>query len=293
VEEVPPDVLAWAEAGLHCSVLTTDRMAGGIDAETFRLRLADGSEVVLRVTEVDHHEDIAYLARVLDLLATTAVPAPRHLAHATEVVAGGPPAMLQSLLGGDRSIPVEPEDAWLRGLVSTIERMHQVQAEPWMHDRAAVGWSNLADIAVDELSAGDRALFDVLRDRGPEAPLTPVFGHDDLWVGNTLRDGNNVVGVVDWGHAGIVSAARDATYCAVDASICYGLDVGDRLVDLFTAGCALQPEELLVWTARSVLSSRYFSEWLSGWNGLGVPVSHEQAERRRTELLDRTLARLG
>jgi hypothetical protein len=36
-----------------------------------------------------------------------------------------------------------------------------------------------------------------------------------------------------------------------------------------------------------------FAEWLPGWNGFGLSVTHEQAARRRTELLDRTLARLG
>jgi hypothetical protein len=108
-----------------------------------------------------------------------------------------------------------------------------------------------------------------------------------------LREGERVVGIVDWGHAGVVSAARDATYCAVDTSLCYGLAAGDRLVELFEARTTVDPEEMLVWAARSVLSSRFFAEWLAGWYGLGVPVTREQAARRRTELLDRTLARLG
>lgn len=293
MEAVPPDALAWAEASLDSKVYDVTRMAGGIDAQTFWLRLEARSDVVLRVTETDHHEDIEYLALILDHLAMTEVPAPRHLAHAVAVGADGPPAMLQSLLVGDRTIPVEPQDDWLQQLVETIARMQAVTTEAWMHDRATVRWADLPEIAGEELGAGDRLLTELLRDRGPAAPLTPVFGHDDFWVGNTLRHGSEIVGIVDWGHAGVVSAARDATYCAVDTSLCYGVEVGDRLLGHFAERFAVDPEEMLVWSARSVLSSRFFPEWLAGWNGLGMPVRREQAARRRTELLDRTLTRLG
>ena len=290
---LPVEVLAWVETQLGGAVVAVEPMAGGIDAQTFCVALADDSSVVLRVTEPNHHEDIGYLAQVLDLLATTPIPAPRRLAHAETISRGGPPAMLQTLLLGDRTIPVDPTDDWLCELATTITRMQAVALEPWMHDRAAVRWADLPEIAVGDLEPADRALLAALRDRGPDAPFRPVFGHDDFWVGNTLRAGVRVVGIVDWGHAGVVSAARDATYCAVDTSLCFGLEVGDRLLDLFCDQVTLDPEELLVWSARSVLSARFFPEWLSGWNGLGAPVTHEQAARRRTELLDRTLARLG
>ena len=289
----PDDVLAWAQSQLDSAVIAVARMAGGIDAQTFRLDLASGSSVVLRVTEPDHHEDLDYLARVLDLLADTLVPAPQHLARTMSAGDGGPPAMLQTLLVGDPTIPSAPDDAYLESLVTTIVCMQSLQVRTWMHDRISVRWADLDEMTGDGLSDGDRLLLGVLRERGRAAPCTPVFGHDDYWVGNSLRDGDRVVGLVDWGHAGVVSAARDATYCAVDTSICYGLDVGDRLMQRFAQQRQVDPEELLVWSARSVLASRYFPEWLAAWNGLGAPVSHAEAAGRRTELLERTLARLG
>jgi aminoglycoside phosphotransferase (APT) family kinase protein len=290
----PAEVLAWAESELGVTVADVEPMAGGIDAHTCRLTLVDGSHVVLRLTEPDHHEDVEYLAQLLDVLALTSVPSPRHLAHAVSVGAGGRPAMLQSLLPGDPTLPVEPTEAWLRELVGIVLQMQAVPVAEWMHDRASVRWRDLDD-PVELSGAGDRALLTGLRERGPAAPFSPVFGHDDFWAGNTLRDGERVVGVVDWGHAGVVSAARDVSYLVVDTSLCFGLDVGDRLVQMSqsTPQIEIAPEEMLVWMARSVLSSRYFAEWLPCWNGLGLPVTHEQAARRRTELLDRTLARLG
>ncbi len=293
MEAPSADALAWAEAQLDAGILRCERMAGGIDAHTFRLTLSDGSAVVLRVTEHDHHEDVDYLAQLLDLLACTSVPAPRRLAHTSAVGGAGPPAMLQTLLQGDPTLPVEPDDAWLGAFVETIRTLHAVPLATWMQDRASVRWRDRDVMADDTSSAGDHMLLETLLQRGPAAPFTAVFGHDDFWAGNTLRDGHRVVGIVDWGHAGIVSAARDLSYLVVDTSLCYGLDVGDRLIDLFTSMCEIDEEEMLVWTARSVLSSRLFAEWLPGWHGLGLPVTHEQVARRRTELLDRTLSRLG
>jgi len=291
--EAPPDVLAWAETALGDRIAGVTSMAGGIDAHTFRLSLERGDDVVLRITEPNHHEDIDYLGQVLDRLAQTSVPAPRRLAHTMSVGAGGVPVMLQTLLTGDPTIPVTPDDPWLDELVQTIARMQQVEPEPWMHDRAAVRWQELEQLPLHELSAGDRLLLGRLRELAASAPLTRVFGHDDFWPGNTLRDGQRVVGIVDWGHAGLVSAARDAVYCAVDTSICYGLEVGDRLLDLFARRITVHPDELLAWSARSVLASRFFTEWLPTWNGLGAQVRPEEAATRRADLLDRTLARLG
>jgi aminoglycoside phosphotransferase (APT) family kinase protein len=293
VEAAPAAAVAWAEEQLGAAVVAVERMAGGIDAQTFRLVPDVGSAVVLRITEPEHHEDIDYLARVLNLLDGTPVPAPRPLAHVLSMGGHGPPVMLQSLLPGDPTIPVEPDEAWLGDLAATIVRLQQIPLHDWMHDRARVRWADLDEISSQELSSGDRLLVDRLRECAPSAPFTPVFGHDDFWAGNTLRDGSRVVGIVDWGHAGVVSAARDLTYLAVDTSICYGLDVGDTLIDVSAPDLGAGPDEMLVWSARSVLSARFFSEWLTGWNGLGAPVTHEQAARRRTELLDRTLARLG
>jgi aminoglycoside phosphotransferase len=268
-------------------------MVGGIDAHMFRLSLAVGGDVVLRVTLPGGHDDVAYQARVLDVLSTTAVPAPRVIAHATAVGPAGHRVLLQTLLPGDPTIPLEPTDAWLSEIVAAIVALQSVPVAAWMADRVRVRWEALDAPDTGELSPADTQLLNSLRARRDATPLTRVFGHDDLWVGNTLRDGHRVVGIVDWGHAGVVSAARDVTYCAVDTSLCYGLDVGDRLVDVFSRQVFVDPEEMLVWSARCVFGSRYFPEWLPGWNGLGVPVRHEQAERRRTELLDRTLARLG
>src|SRR4051794_638363 len=120
MESPPAEVLAWAEGYLRSAVVTAQAMTGGIDAQMFRLSIADSSAVVLRVTEADHHEQIDYHVRVLDVLAPTEVPAPEHLAHASGLGPGGHTAMLMSMLPGDPTLPVEPDDAWLGQLVRTV-----------------------------------------------------------------------------------------------------------------------------------------------------------------------------
>ena len=293
VAEPPAGILAWAEAALDARVIGAHPLAGGLDAATFRLTVEGDDDVVLRVTTTDDHDDVAYQAQVLDQLAGTAVPAPRAIAFAEDVDPQGRRALLQTLLPGDPSLPVEPSDEWLSAIADAVVAMQALPVAPWMHDRVQVRWGKLDGPFFADLTGADDRLRHAVIARRDEVPLTPVFGHDDFWVGNSLRDGDRVVGIVDWGHAGVVSAARDVTYCAVDASLCYGLDVGDRLVELFRRRVEVDPAELLLWTGHSVLASRYFPEWITGWNGLGVPVRLEQAAQRRAELLERAVAQLG
>jgi aminoglycoside phosphotransferase len=294
VESPPADVLAWAESVVGDRVAGVQAMVGGLDAHMFRVATDGGTDVVLRITRDSEWEDVEHLALILEMLAPSDVPAPKLLGRGREVGAGAHPVLLQSLLPGDPSLPREPSEGWLRSLAETVVAIQAVRAPDWLPDRVDADWAELGDVDDDDdkLTDLDRRLLASLR-RYEVAHHGRVLGHNDLWVGNTLRDGDHVVGVVDWGDAGLISAARDVTYCAVDMSVCYGVAYGDRLVDAFRRQVDVGDEEVDLWTARAVVQSRWFVEWLKGWNGLGVPVQRDPAARRRAELLDRVLTRLG
>lgn len=292
MEQPPADVVAWAERQLDVRVVGTTPMSGGIDAHMFRLSLDGRSDVVLRISQGGDWDDIEQHSSNLRLLADTQVPAPQLLVVDPAVGDGRHPVMLQTLLPGDPSLPPEPTTAWLDSLAAMLLRIQAVDLQAWMPDRASYRWAQLDDEAEQELSGADVRLLQSLRNVRGRVPLTRVFVHDDFWIGNTLRAGDVVVGVVDWAPAGAGSAARDATYCAVDMSLCYGLDIGDSFLAGFRTEVDVPDEEVAAWTARAVLMSRHFAEWMSGWNGLGIPVTVEDASARRQELLERTLSRL-
>jgi aminoglycoside phosphotransferase len=291
MEAPPADVLAWAEAQLGRSVVDARPMPGGLDATMFRLRLDDSADVVLRIATPGEDDDVEQLARILDLLAPSDVPAPVLLAHAAGVGSGEESVLLQTLLPGDPSLPLDPTQEWLRSLVETTAAIQSVAADASLPDQLHEHWAKLSQFDDDRATGVDGRLLEILWQREPGHRR--VFGHNDYWIGNTLRDGDRVVGVVDWGDAGRVSPARDITYCAVDMSLCYGVEYGDQLVQLFRDAIDVDDTEVDLWTGRAVIASRWFPEWLRGWNGLGVPVRHEEAARRRAELLDRMLTRLG
>jgi aminoglycoside phosphotransferase len=291
VESPPADVLAWTESVLDDRVDSVQRMAGGIDAKMFRIATAGGADVVLRIASGGDWDDIEHQARILPLVAASGIPAPIVLGHGRAIGTDAHAVMLQTLLPGDPTLPLEPTDEWLRSLVATNVAIQRVGQVAWLPDRLTEHWAKLSEFD-DERAVGlDGRLLEILWRREPGT--IRVMGHDDYWIGNTLRDGDQVVGIVDWGGAGLVSPARDLTYCAVDMSLCYGVEYGDRLVNLFRGEVDVDDEEVDLWTARAVISSRWFPEWLAGWNGLGAPVTHDQAARRRAELLDRMLTRLG
>jgi aminoglycoside phosphotransferase (APT) family kinase protein len=180
----------------------------------------------------------------------------------------------------------------LAAQVSTIRAFQDVPLAHWLSDRAAARWAQVNVGVFGDVAEREAFLVERLRQLRHTAPMTPVFVHDDYWIGNTLRTGDHVVGVVDWGEAGRGSAARDATYCAVDMRLCYGVDVGDRFLAMFREQVDLPDEEVVAWDARAVLMARFYRSWLVGWNGLGVPVTCEAASERRAELLDRVRSRL-
>jgi hypothetical protein len=292
MEAPPPDVLAWAEFVLGSDVVGVQPMVGGLDAHMFRLATSGGTDVVLRMTRDGDWDDVDHLAAILEMLVSSGVPAPRLLGHARGIGAGAHPVLLQSLLPGEPSLPLDPPDGWLDDLAATVVAIQEVTPPQWLPDRLSEDWADLLVVDDDKLTDLDRRLLQSVR-RHEVDQHARVLGHNDFWIGNTLRDGDRVGGVVDWGDAGLTSVTRDVTYCAVDMSLCYGVSYGDRLVELFRQRIDVADEEVDLWSARALVSSRWFPEWLRGWNGLGVPVRLDEAAWRRAELLDRMLTRLG
>src|SRR3954452_15665563 len=114
MEAPPADGLACAVAQLSRSVVDARPMPGGLDATMFRLRLDDSADVVLRIATPGEDDDVQQLARILDLLGPSDVPAPVLLARGAGVGPGEESVLLQTLLQGDPSLPLDPTQEWLR-----------------------------------------------------------------------------------------------------------------------------------------------------------------------------------
>jgi hypothetical protein len=155
-------------------------------------RLADGSEVVLRIARADSPGDPAALADTLERLARAAVPlAPRLRARgrtagaswlAEEALAGRRPSRLDASLArqvADLCAAFPRDDGPPTAIATDLSTVSAA-----LPDRAAA----IADLAA---AVSDRA-----------RTLPSVLRHGDLWAGNLLVDrAGRLCGVVDWDAA--------------------------------------------------------------------------------------------
>jgi aminoglycoside phosphotransferase (APT) family kinase protein len=221
----PPQALVWAtrSVGIDAQLHAVRALAGGVSAAMHLLavRRFDGRlerYVLRRFVRADWlaaEPDLASgEARVLDLLVSSAVPAPRLVAVDPDGQAAGHPAVLMTALPG--RIDWHPADrgSWLAGLVAVLPAIHAVKvpagaAVPQYrpYDRGVA----MAVPAWSRHPAAWRRAIEVYQ--GPLPACDQTFIHRDFHPGNVLWRRGRVSGVVDWVVASIGCPDADAGHC--------------------------------------------------------------------------------
>ena len=228
-QAVPPASLRWAQDTAGARVVA----ALPLDSQWLAnhlLVLADGRELVLRRWarpgwEVDDPDlNAAREALVLERLADTPVPAPELVAADPEGAACDVAALLITRLPGAPMVgrpPVGP-------LVAALAEIHAVHPEgippyrryyeperlavpPWAADRGV--WERAIALAHDEPPS--------LPDR---------FIHRDYHPGNTLWEGAELTGIVDWTTGSRGPGAVDLGHLRWNLVVDYGQRVADALL---------------------------------------------------------------
>jgi aminoglycoside phosphotransferase (APT) family kinase protein len=196
-QAVPPASLRWAEAQAGARIVAALPLQGQWLANHL-LVLADGRELVLRRWarpgwEADDPElTAAREALVLARLADTPVPAPELVAADTEAAACDVPALLITRLPGAPFAGRPP----LGPLVAALAEIHAIDPDgipPYLR------YYEPSRLAVPSW-AGDRGVWERAIALAHEEPpgLPERFIHRDYHPGNTLWDGAELTGIVDW-----------------------------------------------------------------------------------------------
>jgi aminoglycoside phosphotransferase (APT) family kinase protein len=228
-QAVPPASLRWAQDAAGARVVAALPMESQWLANHL-LVLADGRELVLRRWarpgwELDDPDlNAAREALVLERLADTPVPAPELVAADPEATAGDVPALLITRVPGAPIVGRPP----LGPLVASLAEIHAVDCEgippyrryyeperltvpPWAADRDV--WERAIALAHDTPPA--------LADR---------FIHRDYHPGNTLWEGAELTGVVDWTTGSRGPGAVDLGHLRWNLVVDYGQRVADALL---------------------------------------------------------------
>ncbi len=233
------DVLALIAPG--AVVTAVEPLRGGLGAASDRVhvRTRSGAETsfVLRryVPDWDSPDDVRREVFTLEALRDADLPAPEMLWADPDGAVFGRPSIAQTFLPGRTSLTATTP-AWARSLAGPLVVLHALPPSRFRHLAMA---PRPLDLLRDELGDGPperrdlpaREVHTVLVEHLPD-PLRPVVAHGDYHPGNVLRDGEEVVGVVDWSNARITDPRLDLATTRLDLAL---VGAADRMRDLSAA----------------------------------------------------------
>ncbi|MFE0758587.1 phosphotransferase family protein [Inquilinus sp. NPDC058860] len=280
-------------------LLAARPLAGGVSAEVTALQVAhpDGraETLVLRrhgAADLARDPDIAaHEFRLLQVLQTAGVPAPRPLHLDTSGTILPTPFLLQSFVDGDPAdVPADPDDH-MRQIAEALAAIHRVPASdvpflPQQEEQAAALIARHRP-EPDETLAESR-LRAALAAWPPPRRNPPVLLHGDYWPGNLLWRGGRLQAVVDWEDAAAGDPLADLANARLELFIAHDEDAMAALTRHYLALSGIDPASLPRWDLWAALRP---IAGLPGW-GLEPEEEHRLRERHRA-FTDRALAAVG
>jgi len=294
----PSETLTWVErcVGRGARVVAWRRLTGGLTSVVQQLTVERNGR---RTTYVlrrwpDSRPDDAHLddlvsaeARILTMLETCGIPAPRLVGHLT-AGSGGAPALLMTRVPGRLQLMPRDRHHWLRQMALMLARIHalDVDAPPFE------SW-----LDVERLSPpSDSARPDLWREAASVVPLVPAsteryFIHRDYQHFNLLWSRDRLTGVVDWAGASVGPPDIDVGHCRLNLTLLFTAEVAERFREMYEAeaGRCVEPS----WDLHALLA--YDGNWkyfLPVQVDKRAPIDPDGMTRRMEVVLERTLRRL-
>jgi aminoglycoside phosphotransferase (APT) family kinase protein len=256
------ELVRWAagEIGPSARVLSWEPLTGGITAAVHLLVVEhndDVLELVLKCwTRGDPEERrgcVEREARVLQLLETADVAAPRYIASTSGAETDEVPALLMTRLPGQVWLrPTDPRE-WLRQMATALAQLHEV--------RPPDGLPSLEVLQRPVLTPRDSRRPDLWQDVGGllarPAPAGAGFVHGDYQHFNLLWQHERLTGIVDWTWTGVGHPDRDVGHCRLNLAILFTPQWAEDFTATYEseAGRATDPW----WDAFEI--TRYGEDW--------------------------------
>ena len=210
----------------------------------------------------DVQPDLLTEVAALAAAASAQLATPRLIAADLSGADAGVPAMLLTYVEGETLVPLVMQPARLHAAGVAASTIHRVSlaasAElpvrhrhmPWI-DFAAERRSGRYP-TTPLLDLGDR----VLRDAGfPCLGDAPVLVHGDLWLGNLVWRGDDVVATIDWEAAGSGDPGVDVGSLRLDAALMYGAAAADAVAAGWIEGSGRTLDNLPAWDVVAALNT--------------------------------------
>jgi aminoglycoside phosphotransferase (APT) family kinase protein len=286
-----PTLLTWAAEVLGAPIQSAESLRVR-EASPWKLTTHDGRAALLKTAPDGDPAFLATEAAAMRLCAEHDIPAPKLLGLETH-------ALLRSILEGSNDVPLEPSSTRLQRLGAAAARSYRVRITPTetlpLRHRHMF-WKDLAT----ERRTGEEpttALLDeadaaLQQHAAPDDELGLV--HGDLWAGNTIWNGDEYIGTIDWDAAGAGSYGVDLGSLRLDTALFHGVEAIDDVLAGWEDEAGRRAENVAYWDVVAALNVEADT---SG----SVPAMHETGRTdldgetmngRRDEFLEDALRRL-
>jgi aminoglycoside phosphotransferase (APT) family kinase protein len=298
MDEATRSAVSWAQEAWGRPIADATPLTGGWTSTMLRVTAADGERAVLRLmTREPWRTCAADLLRreafVQRQLERTEVPAPASIAVDPSGARAGIPAHLMTWLPGSVDV-VSDDDRLLEGLARLLVAIHRFDPGA-RRPREYQSWAVPAKRVVPQWAQRPglwAEAFGLLEQ--PPPTYAGVFLHRDFHVGNVLRDGGELTGVVDWVETSWGPRGLDVAHCTTYLAMLHGSEVAARFAEVHggLAGRADDADEQRYWDVMDVVG--YLPDpvkVVQPWRDLGRRVTDECARDRLERHLEHVLGR--
>jgi Ser/Thr protein kinase RdoA (MazF antagonist) len=192
-------------------------------------------------------------------------------------------------------VPRKPNETRLFRFGEEIARIHAVAAPTgWPVRRRPIENEDFAALLRDDpyplLEQGAAALA-----RAELQPSAEGVVHGDLWHGQTLWEGDDLVAIIDWDHAGRGPAGIDLGAVRFDAALFWGEHTEDIVLAGWESAAGVTASDVAYWDLAAAVASPPDMGWFVSTmvNDCGRPdLDRPTLIRRRDDFLLDALGRL-
>jgi aminoglycoside phosphotransferase (APT) family kinase protein len=242
---LPSSVREWVrrQVGNGARIVSEHARSGGTASAVHAVTVDDAAGnrrhlILRRYVRADwlaQQPDLAeHEARVLELLAPTAVDAPRLVAVDPAGEECDVPAVLMTRLPGRVRWSPRDVDGFITRLVEAMLVVHAVPVPTGVAIRPFRpydGGRDLTPPAGTTVPEAWRRAIEVHAGRAPSHDA--VLVHRDFHPGNVLWSGSEVSAIVDWSSASVGAPEVDVAHCRVNLAVALGLDAADRFLAIY------------------------------------------------------------
>ena len=218
--------------------------------------------MVLRIGDAASPEPLRTEVTALRVAAQYGIKAPALVAADLD---RDPPLVLTEAVRGRSTIPRQRPVGRLKTLGAFAASLHRIPVPSHTDLPARDRPVALVDFAA--LRHAQRQPTNPLLSRAEALVATRQPGsgdglvHGDLWQGNALWEGDELVAVVDWECAGTGPAGVDLGWLRFDAALCFGLHAAADVLDGWQSAAGRVAGDLAYWDAVAALSSAPDMGW--------------------------------